>query len=165
MEDEVQKPRIATARKLARNLISESGVKAPPVLIKVVASFLIKTRSLQILGWDFADKTSGVQVTKDSAPFIGYNKNHHPHRQRFTVAHEIGHLLLGHTHADSVNDPDGPGETEANQFAAELLMPLAMLKADIETGTKQPKVLSQRYFVSEESMWNRLKDCKLLNKI
>ena len=63
-------------------------------------------------------------------------------RQRFTVAHELGHLLLhGYTtpHADSnfrVRFRDAESSTgsvreeiEANQFAAELLMPRELVAA------------------------------------
>lgn len=44
-------------------------------------------------------------------------------RQRFTVAHELGHLLLGHTLQD------GRQESEADYFASVLLMPDALLAA------------------------------------
>jgi Zn-dependent peptidase ImmA (M78 family) len=51
-------------------------------------------------------------------------------RQRFTMAHEIGHAVLHPSDEDGVVDlrqsidiPSSPKETEANQFAAALLMP------------------------------------------
>lgn len=55
-------------------------------------------------------------------------------RQRFTVAHELGHLLLGH---GSVADRPGafsgyehdPVEVSANAFAAEFLMPREAVQA------------------------------------
>ena len=64
------------------------------------------------------------------------NSEHHASRQRFTLAHELGHLLLHdytEPHADRgyvIRFRDGRSsagrvreEIEANQFAAELLMP------------------------------------------
>lgn len=43
-----------------------------------------------------------------------------PARRRFTLAHEIGHIVLGH-------EADGPREeTEADCFAASLLVPAAL---------------------------------------
>ncbi len=45
-----------------------------------------------------------------------------PGRRRFTLAHELGHVLLEH-------DGDGDArEREANAFAAELLMPRALVR-------------------------------------
>jgi Zn-dependent peptidase ImmA (M78 family) len=71
---------------------------------------------------------------------IVVNQTHAPARQRFTMAHELGHLLLhGYTtpHADRGyklryrNSTSAEGsvleEIEANQFAAELLMPENLL--------------------------------------
>jgi len=65
---------------------------------------------------------------------IEYNNNLHPNRQRFTIAHELGHYYAGHLN-DSANklfrdpvknftlDNYDPLEAEANKIAAELLMP------------------------------------------
>ena len=80
---------------------------------------------------------------KGGTPIIGVNSLHHPNRQRFTIAHEIGHLELHRdvissaVHVDKqfpilmrdANSATGTEkmEIEANQFAAELLMPLALI--------------------------------------
>jgi len=71
------------------------------------------------------------------------NSLHHPNRQRFTIAHELGHLELhsemitSTVHVDKSfpalmrdqNSATGTEkiEIEANQFASELLMPLAFI--------------------------------------
>ena len=61
-------------------------------------------------------------------------------RQRFTLAHEIGHILL---HAErsvvdfrkNLDNPSTTEEIEANRFAADLLMPsIPYLKAWFESG-------------------------------
>ena len=54
-------------------------------------------------------------------------------RKRFTLAHEIGHILLGHMPAQLANGSIiearyGWQEAEANCFASELLMPLPALE-------------------------------------
>src|SRR3712207_7408724 len=56
-------------------------------------------------------------------------------RQRFTLAHELGHVRCGHapavdvdTIADLANRTD-PLEVQANAFAAELLLPRADRKS------------------------------------
>ena len=54
---------------------------------------------------------------------ILYNEHSGSHaRRRFTLAHEIGHIYLGHSN----DSPDE--EREANTFAAELLMPRILVE-------------------------------------
>lgn len=48
-------------------------------------------------------------------------------RRRFTIAHELGHCLLGHVSAFGAG-PRSVSEREADKFAAELLAPLAVLR-------------------------------------
>jgi IrrE N-terminal-like domain len=66
-------------------------------------------------------------------------------RKRFTIAHEIGHfVLLGHDEAGSIcgqkdieswKDRSNPKEREANDFAAELLIPTVVVKANLSRTT------------------------------
>jgi hypothetical protein len=70
-------------------------------------------------------------------PLILVERSDHPTRQRFTLAHELGHLLLpwhlgGAFVCDTATDrpdfsPAANFEPEANRFAAELLLPSAWL--------------------------------------
>ena len=97
------------------------------------------------------DELSGFLVRVEDSQkksVIGANKAHHPHRQRFTIAHELGHYLLhrGQTvHLDqqrlafAINlrnavssKGEDQDEREANLFAAELLMPAKFLAKDLE---------------------------------
>jgi Zn-dependent peptidase ImmA (M78 family) len=110
---------------------------------------------------------------------IGANKSHHPHRQRFTIAHELGHFLLhkGETvHVDegrgalAINLRDSESskgedneEKEANLFAAELLMPAKFLKKDLEgksfdllADTTLLDGLAKKYQVSTQALTFRL---------
>lgn len=56
-------------------------------------------------------------------------------RQRFTLAHEFGHQMLGHSSACSGEmihgRPKDPHEQEANRFATSLLMPPKLFRHDI----------------------------------
>jgi Zn-dependent peptidase ImmA (M78 family) len=101
--------------------------------------------------------------------------DHVPVRQRFTIAHEIGHLLL-HEHdqvhvdrgfrvrlrSDISSQGTDRDEMEANRFAAELLMPLKMLQADVQslefdlTDDDALWALAKRYGVSTQAMTYRL---------
>ena len=84
--------------------------------------------------------SDGFTVVYEGGPRIFYNDAAPIGRQRFTVAHEIGHVVLGHFNAGRfaiwrrrAPDPDA-AETQANQFAARLLAPACVLHAlDAET--------------------------------
>lgn len=167
MEEQKAKPRVGIARNMARDLIKTMGIKEPPIIIKNVVEELKKEHRIEVIPWDFGEKADGIQLYKDYQITIGYNRSQHPHRQRFTVAHEIGHFLLGHTTDDKIInlDSDKIEEIEANQFAAELLMPLEFIKLEFKKGNKKPANLAILFNVSEESMWWRLMDLKLLNKM
>ena len=167
MEEQNNKPRIGIARNVARKLLSDIGIQNPPILIRAIVKYIKKDKDLSVYPWLFGNSTSGIQITQEDSATIGYNKTQHQHRQRFTVAHEIGHLLLGHTNKNFISDLNDkkPEEVEANQFAAELLMPLQMLNNDFKNGLKDAKNIALKYNVSEEAVWWRLCDCKLINKI
>lgn len=77
-----------------------------------------------------AEDIAGVLLRRaDGTSFIGVNADHQPPRQRFTLAHELGHLWLGHQPRVDfvVNLTEGRSsdtqEVEANYFAAEFLCP------------------------------------------
>lgn len=100
----------------------------------------------------------------ESGYAIDVNEDHPLTRQRFTVAHEIGHFML---HRDRIGDElydDGlyrsglPSamETQANQMAAEILMPKKLITRAMTQGIKDPAVLAQMFKVSEASMRIRL---------
>ena len=59
------------------------------------------------------------------------------------------------------NDASDHREQEANEFAAELLMPLALLKKDYQK-IKVLKELAKQYTVSEEAMCRHLMSCHLI---
>lgn len=73
-------------------------------------------------GLAYVDSTTGLK-------HIYYNQRESFHRQRFTKAHELGHLVLEHTvfkdkfYDDFKGDFDDPFEKEANIFASEILIP------------------------------------------
>ncbi|WP_283147596.1 ImmA/IrrE family metallo-endopeptidase [Silvimonas soli] len=80
------------------------------------------------------DRLTGYICRQDNGGIeIGYKLTDPEVRQRFTVAHEIGHLALGHLTDQSERYRDDvasffsgvkdPKEVAANKFAAALLMP------------------------------------------
>ena len=99
---------------------------------------------------------------------VAFNRNHPRVRQRFTIAHEIGHYmfhrdLLGEGVGDTVAyRDDGSGltnsrigleeERQANAFAANLLMPNALIKRLREQGIRDPSQMAERLGVSTAAM-------------
>lgn len=92
----------------------------------------------------FEDGLSGLLVMLDNGAAIGVNQQHPDGRKRFTIAHELGHYLLAHYdrfHLDLPSAEAGESplfdwrlEREANQFAADLLMPAALVQAKVAQG-------------------------------
>ena len=80
--------------------------------------------------------TDGLTFYWHGTPVILYDDTTLPPRTAFTVAHEVGHIILGHVEPGAVTvinrEPcpgDNPEETAANQFAARLLAPACVLWA------------------------------------
>lgn len=151
------------ARRRARAVLNMIGVKGPPIDIERVA----KQLGFEVHRENFPENTSAVLVVEGDIRAIGVNRNHALVRQRFSIAHELGHYLQGHgDFADSrktfedgsydYSDPQNRQEMEANEFAAELLMPESLLRKDVTNmGLDAPR-LAKRYEVSEQAMWIQL---------
>jgi Zn-dependent peptidase ImmA (M78 family) len=80
--------------------------------------------------------------------------------QRFTVGHELGHWKMVHTGCGT----DPKQEREANVFAAELLMPLALLKKALAQRLSLSQ-LARLFQVSKEAMQIKLQEQGLLLKL
>lgn len=127
---------------------------------------------------EFSDGLSGLMKRegKSNKPVIAINKNHPKVRQRFSIAHELGHFFL-HTSEnllidtgvtffrdDSTTTASDKKEVEANLFAAELLMPSIEIKKELaefvslEKGTIGNFIskLSNKFGVSEQAMTIRI---------
>lgn len=160
----------------ARELLLANNVRAFPVPVEKIARSLKAELRFQPMD----DELSGMIYIKDGVPIIGVNALHHPNRQRFTIAHECGHLVL---HRDAITsaihvDKQFPMlwrdavsatatniiEIQANQFAAELLMPkdlvesaLAEIKFDIDDDAPLEK-LARKIKVSKQALEYRIRN-------
>ena len=65
----------------------------------------------------------GMTVRDGDLTLILYDETLPSHRRNFTIAHEIGHLVLGHT------TPSPEAEREADAFAAAFLAPNVLIGA------------------------------------
>jgi Zn-dependent peptidase ImmA (M78 family) len=149
-------PRTKLARALAQKLVKQAGITTAPVSLQRVVEYLQRDRKLIVLKEEMPEKIHGLMVTvqdiESDIVTIGINGIEHWHRRRFTLGHEIGHLLLGHVGCDK---NELHHETEANAFSAELLMPKALLKQDFEK-TRDIPTLARVYRVSQQSLSYRL---------
>ncbi len=160
--------RIKEARHAAKALLKASKSEHAPVIIRDVCANVSPIFNLVVQGTDTLP--SGVDAILHRSSdicIIGYDTRVAVARQRFSVAHELGHLHMGHVHGKSSIDLNSGDydEVEANAFAAELLMPRTFLAADIKSGFKDVTALAKKYQVSEEAMWWRLSKCGLLGKL
>lgn len=119
---------------------------------------------------------SGLLVRDGKSVVIGINAAHPPGRQRFSIAHEIGHLVLhkgrpmvvDHVRLNLRDERSSAAtdveEIQANKFAAELLMPQALVLRELRSidaarsGSEATVVsdLAQLFDVSEQAMEYRL---------
>ena len=87
----------------------------------------LESNGVFVFPWncDF-DRFDGVSlITSKGNPLIIINRNMSADRKRFTIAHELGHILL-HECVDTFVPDCRDKEKEANAFAGELLYPDAM---------------------------------------
>lgn len=157
-------PRKTSAKNLAKKLIKDTKIKEAPVSLRTVIEFIQTTHDLRVIAHGFSDNVSGLLVkctTLDDEYFvIGFNENQPWCRRRFTIAHEIGHLLFGHTCNKTENNKDD-NEKEADIFAAELLIPKEILKRDFKA-TPKIDVLSKKYLVSQQAMSIKITSDRLI---
>lgn len=100
---------------------------------------------------------------------IKVNRHEVKYRQRFTIAHEIGHYVL---HKDRIGDGirdtklyrsklSNAMEAEANRFAAGILMPIEKIREilsnlDMKRDRDSARVLADKFEVSSDAMEIRL---------
>lgn len=80
---------------------------------------------------DAPDKFDGTTiVTNNGQHVIVVNDKFPNDRKRFTLAHELGHVIM-HLPYSPITDPDRDTENEANRFASEFLMPELDIRRDL----------------------------------
>lgn len=152
------------AKEKAIELLKKYNITQPVVPIFQIAeqegislNFVKMPKKLENVAGFFDPENKVIFINNDDAP----------NRQTFTIAHELGHYILGHESAKygvllripSLSEPN-PTEQEANCFAANLLVPPEMLQETMKkySLTKlDGSLLSEMFGVSEEVMRIRLK--------
>lgn len=145
----------------ARALLQSCGLYRLPLEVDALASCI----GLQVNYTPLDDDYSGLLVIRDGTAVAHINKLHHPNRQRFSLAHEIGHFVLHeeqqtsgesayvdksmrlYHRADREFGQDARMEWQANVFAAEILMPEQLLRS---------KIFDEGYDLEDENDVSRL---------
>jgi Zn-dependent peptidase ImmA (M78 family) len=162
---EVNKKRIGYCRDMARKILRESQSLRVPVPIDNIA----KHYGFKVVPLDQpAEQFSGILHKGKRA--IGINKSHHPVRQRFSLAHELGHFFLDHPTVDEILPDDlemierKTYEAEADEFAGELLVPRELLK-ELLKQNQDIEFLREQFNVSRHVIVIQLTKHGFLNKL
>lgn len=142
------------------NAVYRDGI-VYPINVETVADKL----GLKVHYKALPDHISGFFAAEDNAFGIVVNSNHHTNRQRFTLAHEIGHYVSYkmQNKSDDIIEPrdviasqgTNPEEVFANKFAAALLMPMDELR---NKSVESDSALSAYFMVSESAIKFRRKN-------
>jgi Zn-dependent peptidase ImmA (M78 family) len=160
-------------------LLERVGCEAPPIDVRSLAESI----GIVVRPMKGKDRVSGLLVLKDGKATIGYNEEDAEVRQRFTIAHEIGHYVM---HKDSIklfidegyrvayrDDRSSTGEIrrerEANAFAAALLMPRNLVTDKVESlrfdlgDDEALRELASDFGVSTQAMAYRLSNLDIFS--
>lgn len=143
-------------RQMARKVLADSKIKAPPVdVLQILTAHGIGYEEVE----DFPDTVDALFIEDGMKVYAAVNAKQHLHRRRFSVAHELGHYFLhrqgmpedtvtiDHPPADATDiATKSLAEIEADLFAGELLVPLELLKPCLAEGISE---LSKLFLVSE----------------
>ncbi len=123
---------------------------------------------------DFSMPTQGLNgsfIIDDGVPAISFSPDDPWVRQRFSIAHSLGHMVLGHGRSLSDDQSnysasvDHYKEREANTFAMELLMPKEVIDwMVVKRGNRDVGEMSRALSVSERAMQARLEGLGYLSK-
>lgn len=181
--------KLAEIESRAATVLRQAGALSAPVDLHKVAAHL----KVEIHEQTLEDVVSGVLVIQGDERHILVNRTHHPNRKRFSIAHELGHLVLHHERGDrlfidkhlsiyqrvgSATSPayQQPGasttpadEKQANQFASALLMPREILlfatKDKDHWDELDIATLASQFGVSEQALTIRLRQLGILDSV
>ena len=167
-----QNARDAAWKTLIRFGVNELPVRISPGIRAMGVALVPYSKSeefLTELGLAYLmQETDGLSIRRNGRYYILYRGDMVPGRIRFTVAHELGHIILGHldhkTHTTRNREPqddDAPIEQAANVFASRLLAPACVLH-DLNALT--PERISELCDISLTAARFRAERMELLEK-
>lgn len=158
-------------RDRARKVIRDYSLSTLPISVEDIS---IKDGLVIKYLEDESNSFSGILHRELKA--IGVNASHPKVRQRFSIAHELGHYFLNHPQeAETLSMEDSHDEwrqyeREANEFAGELLVPKDMLKRELDSLKRIPTdqkvdLLANTFDVSRDVLVIQLTKHGLLMRI
>lgn len=154
----------AKTREILTEVVGDLENLEPPVnLAKILKHFELSLEQAKFQQY----AVGGAFDREKKIIYLAVDEN--PIRQAFTVAHELGHLILHKKRQDiffrhQVKDFNGDSkedEKEANWFAASLLMPKEVVTKAWEK-YKSIELIAQYFGVSKQAAYWRLKNLELL---
>lgn len=132
------------------------GVLTIPIPVEEIAAWL----GFQVVPLSsMPDEFSALVSSKER--LIGINSKHHRHRQRFSVCHELAHILLKHPPESHCTVKEiAHYNIEADECASALLMPEDGLKYWCSK-TRNVSELARIFDVSKEAMVRRIQQLGL----
>lgn len=124
---------------------------------------ILEDNGLFLISFDFnTDRVDGMSIlASNKFPIVFSNKRSLGDRQRFTLAYELGHLVMHlHTTPSFTRDISH----EANEFAAEFLMPEKDIIADYKDGVTLNILadLKRKWKVSMQALLYRANDIGII---
>lgn len=133
--------------------------------IPCLAEFL-EERGIKVFSLDLPKSVSGLtcwvrRKTGSHVPVIVINAEDSGERQRFTLAHELGHIILNVA-------PNLDEEKVSHRFSGAFLMPASILRMEIgqnrhQLTTEELLFLKPFFGVSVQAMTYRCKDLEIIN--
>lgn len=160
-------------KKLAENMALDLLIKHDETNLPVDPTRLAGEEGYSVIYTDMIGNITGLLVPEDKTIMV--DRTLDEQRSRFVIAHELGHVCLGHkghrSRGDCVDsDMDGDDsfkkELAAEQFARTLLMPKPYLEKAISLFQSNNKAFSSRveyisyvFNVTEQKARMRLEEC------
>lgn len=148
------------SRDLSWKIILQEGIKGLPVNV----SALCRNMGITVRLYEPTDQNSGYSTLVPEGAIIYISKSEPVRRQRFTAAHELGHILngdLGKYKLVNRGEPspdDNPIEQAANVFASRLLAPACVLWGIGVQSAKEISELCDISMPAAEFRWERMKE-------
>ncbi len=145
-----------------------AGITILPIDIEAV----LKLYGIEVL-YENMNDISGYIEKRGDRWFVGVNAFNSKKRQRFTMAHELGHLCLHaeKMHGDRVEETiyfrtnlTNRMEKEANEFASNILIPKDSLYLHINKGTNKLTDLADIFDVSLDAMRYKAYTLRLISE-
>lgn len=169
-------PMRKAAEAAAERLLKKHNLRTVPVQLET----LVESEGLVLVEIADPRKPEGQLLPGQNTIVVNRHRRRRT-RERYTIAHELGHFCLNHHHGDAADsllralqddevaeglDPCRPGlpaiEQEANAFASALLMPAGPVREVWKGEITDLRALADRFEVSAEAMTWRVIRLRLL---